>query len=376
MSNPQTFYTVGGEDLSGIFQPLGSLTQALSTGYKIPDGRDLNQIFASISSGSQIGYDTGFRVNNENYIYSDLRLIFAAKINTTITPTGTFSSATNSGYTIVSFTANNGTFNISSSDSNTFYYLVVGGGGAGGSDAGGGGGAGGVVQGTFSITGSKTINIVVGAGGIVTYSTSTKNGDNSSLSYDSTTITGTGGGYGGWASGWGTPKNQAANGGCGGGCGTNTTTPGTGSQGKNGGTSGAFIMGGGGGGMNTNGGNGGSNTGGNGGNGILCTQNGINLIYPSTYWGGGGGGGAGGSSVAGNGGLGGGGGGASSSSGGVSPGTQGIGGSGLNSGKNGTATRGGNGGANTGGGGGGGPQLNSGGNGGSGIVVIAYLTPV
>jgi fibronectin-binding autotransporter adhesin len=374
MTNPQTFYTVGGQDLSGIFQPLGSLIQALSTDYKIPDGRDLNQIFASISSGSQIGYDTGFKVNNGNYSNIDLRQIFAA--NNTITPTGTFTSATNSGYTIVSFTANSGTLNISSTGSNTFYYLVVGGGGPGGSDAGGGGGAGGVVQGTFSITGSKTINIVVGAGGIVTYSTFTENGHDSSLSYDSTTIIGTGGGYGGWASGWGAPKNQAANGGCGGGCGTNTTTPGIGSQGKNGGTSGAFIMGGGGGGMNTNGGNGSSNIGGNGGNGILCTQNGINLIYPSTYWGGGGGGGAGGSpSVAGNGGLGGGGGGASSSSGGVSPGTQGIGGSGLNSGQNGTATKGGNGGANTGGGGGGGPQLNSGGNGGSGIVVIAYLTP-
>ena len=42
-------------DLSGIFQPLGSLTQALATGYKMPDGRDLNQIFASISNGAQIG---------------------------------------------------------------------------------------------------------------------------------------------------------------------------------------------------------------------------------------------------------------------------------------------------------------------------------
>lgn len=379
-----TGYTVGSQDLSGIFQPIGSLTPALSTNYKISNGNDLNLVFAPLSSGSQIGFNTGFKVNNGNYINTDLRLIFAAYNPNVITPTGTFTSATNSGYTIVSFTAGTGTLNISSIASNTFHYLVVGGGGPGGSDYGGGGGGGGVVQGTFSITGNDTINVSVGAGGVVTYNTSTENGKNSTLSYTSTTITGTGGGYGGWSSGWPAPRNQAANGGCGGGCGSNTTTIGIGSQGQNGGISGSSLGGAGGGGMTTSGGGGLSTTGGNGGNGIQCSQTGISLIYPSTYWGGGGGGGEGGGfgtlRTGGNGGLGGGGGGgASDTTSDVPVGIQGTGGSGgINLGQNGTITpqrKGGNGGANTGGGGGGGPWLATGGNGGSGIIVIAYLTP-
>jgi hypothetical protein len=54
MSNPTTYYTVGGVDLSNIFQPL-SLGTAYSsaTGYKIPqpDGRDLTEIFAAKTYG-------------------------------------------------------------------------------------------------------------------------------------------------------------------------------------------------------------------------------------------------------------------------------------------------------------------------------------
>ena len=73
MSNPTTYYTVGGIDLSGIFQPLSLGTQyPNATGYEISDGRDLNQIFANISSGSSIGYDTGYNVGT-----TDLSHIFA-----------------------------------------------------------------------------------------------------------------------------------------------------------------------------------------------------------------------------------------------------------------------------------------------------------
>jgi len=375
MSNPQTFYIVGTLDLSGIFQPYTSGNNAV-TGYKISTGQDLSGIFQPYISGNKASV-TNYFVNNGNYFNLDLSDIFAPYNPNSITPIG--GTVNTSGiYTIVSFltTGSSGSINISSTGSNTFYYLVVGGGGPGGADFGGGGGAGGVLQGTFSITGSDTINVTVGAGGIITYSSSTQNGEDSTLSYTSTTITAKGGGYGGWSSGWGTPKNQPGNGGCGGGCGSNITIAGTGTQGKNGGVSIIFGGGAGGGGMDTDGTNGIQYISGNGGNGIQSTQPGINLIYPSTYWGGGGGGGLGQTpSIAGNGGLGGGGGGASSDTGGINPGTQGTGGSGLNSGQNGTATSGGNGGTNTGGGGGGGPQLNPGGNGGSGIIVIAYLTP-
>ena len=74
MSNPQTFYTVGGVDLSNIFQPLSLGTQYPNpTSYTIPSGADLNTIFANISSGSSIGYNTNYTVNGV-----DLSLIFAA----------------------------------------------------------------------------------------------------------------------------------------------------------------------------------------------------------------------------------------------------------------------------------------------------------
>jgi hypothetical protein len=367
-----TNYIVGSLDLSGIFQPYTSGINAV-TGYKISSGQDLSGIFQPYISGNQ-ALPTNYFVFNYNGlgITKDLSDIFAPYNPNIITPSG--GTPTTSGlYTIVSFLGSSGTINVNSTVSNTFYYLVVGGGGPGGGDQGGGGGAGGVLQGSFLISGSDTINIIVGAGGIITFNTSTENGKDSSLSYGSTTITANGGGYGGWASGWSFPNNQAGSGGCGGGAGTDTTIVGTGTQGQNGGSSSLLSGGGGGGGMTLVGVNGTSTKGGNGGDGIQCSQTGINLIYPSTYWGGGGGGGIVGLKTGGNGGLGGGGGGASGDT--TFSGTQGVGGSGLNSGEIGTKTKGGNGGANTGGGGGGGPQLNSGGNGGSGIVVIAYLTP-
>ena len=62
MSNPQTFYTVGGVDLSNIFQPYTSGTQASATGYKISGGADFNTIFAPYTSGtpaSATGYKVG-----------------------------------------------------------------------------------------------------------------------------------------------------------------------------------------------------------------------------------------------------------------------------------------------------------------------------
>ena len=45
MSNPQTFYKVGGVDLSNIFQPLTGTQSPITTGYKLPNGDDLNTIF-------------------------------------------------------------------------------------------------------------------------------------------------------------------------------------------------------------------------------------------------------------------------------------------------------------------------------------------
>ena len=165
-----TGYIVGGQDLSGIFQPL-VLTPALATNYKISSGLDLNLIFNPLGSGPQINYDTGFNVNNVNYTNTDLRLIFAAYVP--FTTTGTSSYIYSGGYYTITFTGN-GTINFTSLISNTAGILVVGGGGGGGggggfsgqpgNNGGAGGGGGGIGYLTTSVNiNSYTIN--VGSGG-------------------------------------------------------------------------------------------------------------------------------------------------------------------------------------------------------------------
>jgi hypothetical protein len=72
MSNPQSFYTVGGIDLSGIFQPLSlGTSSSVVTGYKV-GGNDLNTIFAAYTGGTQ-AITTGYSVSG----YGDLNNIFA-----------------------------------------------------------------------------------------------------------------------------------------------------------------------------------------------------------------------------------------------------------------------------------------------------------
>ena len=91
MSNPQTFYTVGGVDLSNIFQHYTSGSQAPTTGYKIPNGADLNTIFEAYTSGAQASA-TGYKVG-----LSDLNLIFAPSVPFTTTGTSQYVS----GYYII-----------------------------------------------------------------------------------------------------------------------------------------------------------------------------------------------------------------------------------------------------------------------------------
>ena len=77
MSNPQTFYTVGGVDLSNIFQPilLGIPTNVL-TKYNL-NSLDLNQIFAGIPSSFPPGIqNTGYNVSG----VGDIGNIFYTKI--------------------------------------------------------------------------------------------------------------------------------------------------------------------------------------------------------------------------------------------------------------------------------------------------------
>ena len=73
MSNPQTFYTVGGLDLSNIFQPLSLGSSALVTGYKFGNSHaDLNTIFAAYPGSGPQASATGYKVG-----VNDLNTIFA-----------------------------------------------------------------------------------------------------------------------------------------------------------------------------------------------------------------------------------------------------------------------------------------------------------
>jgi hypothetical protein len=91
-------------------------------------------------------------------------------------------------------------------------YLVVAGGGGGGTGTGGGGGAGGLKSGSFTITNSQTIPVVVGLGGAAG-----ANGQSSSISSSfSGFISASGGGYGGYGTSL-SPNGTGSVGGSGGG---------------------------------------------------------------------------------------------------------------------------------------------------------------
>lgn len=253
-------------------------------------------------------------------------------------------------YQVNTFTAN-GTFTVTGDG--TIQILMIGGGGAGGGateNMGAGGGAGGWLNTTaYSVT-TGAYSVIVGAGGIGVVNNAGGNGQNTTFD----TLIAYGGGGGGAGSGGGSLN--GVNGGSGGGAGRNGAhgnpiqpnygaATGYGKEGGNSSTNG--LAGGGGAGVA-----GKSSTasaqGGNGGNGLTSTiYNGTALWYA-------GGGGGSGNTGTGTGGLGGGGhGGAYDNEAG---GTAGA--------------------ANTGGGGGGNGKAGAfaGFNGGSGIVIIRFLS--
>ena len=100
MSNPQTFYTVGGVDLSNIFQsydPSGN--KATATGYTVTGYGDLNNIFSLYTSGGPQASATGYKVG-----INDLNTIFEKYNPILFTTTGTQQYV--SGYYIITFTTN------------------------------------------------------------------------------------------------------------------------------------------------------------------------------------------------------------------------------------------------------------------------------
>ena len=187
MSNPNTNLITYNpntslyQDLSGIFQPISLGTpSSIITGFKV-GSQDLNEIFADLSGGSSIDFDTGFIVP----LYGDLRNIFAAY--NPVVPSSIPFTATGSYKTILSDTTytvtfiGNGTITFVNEISN-INLLVVGGGGVGekynsgfgtGQKGCGGGGAGGYVKNyTIDQLNINTYTILVG-------------GSNTSSSFDS-----------------------------------------------------------------------------------------------------------------------------------------------------------------------------------------------
>lgn len=236
--NGTGYYISSGLDLSDIFLPLSSGTSiGYDTGFSTlvnSTSIDLQYVFSSISSGSALGYDTGYSVTGN----VDLSAIFAK--NTSYTTTGNPTITTLNGYTFIQFLSS-GTGSITFINPSAglqISYLVVGGGGAGGSGyyyteggAGttivqfytGGGGAGGeVTQGTFLLSASTTLTTSIGAGAIAS-TTSVIDGTNSSITYSSTTYQSQGGEGGGlynstdpYTTPGGTGINSSGNGGDGG----------------------------------------------------------------------------------------------------------------------------------------------------------------
>ena len=306
MSNPQTFYTVGGIDLSGIFQPLSLGTQyPYATGYKMPDGKDLNEIFASKTS-STITNNTGYKYdgNDLSTIFAPYDPIFTISI-TNQNQYITYSNSTKSGYTVYQFeTANpgdsfsidytTGTCNISFSENKLINFIFVGGGGGGGASlngsAGGGGGGGdnNVVTGE-TVLANTNYTLQVGSGG-VTFVNAFQSGENSVFYGGALQIQGDGG-----FSGGNPPASQS--GGSGGGNGGNGGNGGSTPTNGDNGTPILFTQygdiiscGGGGGGGQDNTGNGNGGGGNNGVGGLV--YDGTTLTKNGTGYGAGGGGGA------------------------------------------------------------------------------------
>lgn len=326
MSNPQTYYTCINannqvQDLSGIFQPLSQGTSySTVTGYKVPDGRDFNQIFAA---GNNLGYNVGYKLSNGTDLsqifakYNPPPLVTVSNLNANIS----YTSFTQNNYIIYQFTTTNtdslsyatGTANVTFSQNKNISVILLGGGGGGGFSqdtlAGGGGGGGNFSLNNISVVANTLYLITVGSGGSL-YINSYQNGQSSSFNGGAINITATGGNHGGNASQGSQSGGTSINGGNGG----NGSTPTNGSNGTysnyvtNYGST-LKLGGGGGGGRN----NSTFTTGGGyGGNNGIGGAKGVNNVIPNnkngTGYGAGGGGGGG---ISGNSGVGGGGNGSS-----------------------------------------------------------------
>ena len=340
--------------------------------YKCQSGLPTNHPYYSATNSNIIKLIVIPKTNVDTITYGGITV--SAVAGSLGTGNGIVSGAA-STYNVYAFgsTAGQYVINYTCNIASNIYVLAVGGGGGSAHDVGGGGGGGGVASIAVPVTsGSGTITITVGSGGINSIGATGGSGNNSTVQFAGistilVTVTGGGGGGGNGANGGG------ANGGVGGASGIPSSV---GSSTSNaGGTNlGSVNYSGGGGGAGAVGANGTGGPHGNGGAGLQCTTTlfGVKDFtlagapVSSWYWGGGG---SSSNPTVNSAGIGGGGAGSASwNSNNIN------GGLGINNGGSCVGAAGGNGGSNTGGGGGGG-GFNAGaagGNGGSGIVIIAF----
>jgi hypothetical protein len=253
MSNPTTHYTVGGVDLSNIFQPLVQGTNiAYNTNYTV-GGADLRNIFAAYTgaAGTQAPV-TGYRVTG----HGDLNTIFAKMPFYTITNNSAdlkITSMQNNGYTGLIFETKQPPNTSEGVDTCTIVFhaskrvscLIVGGGGGGGAGnyvplystnftcAGAGGGGGGFINDAFNVPTSTPLSIQVASAGLGRQATNPGQGNSTGAHGGTSSLTGgilnftahggeggkgigTAEGYGGGAGGMATNSQNNTGGGGGG----------------------------------------------------------------------------------------------------------------------------------------------------------------
>jgi len=219
MSNPTTNFTVGGFDLSNIFQPLSLGTAyPTPTGYKISNGQDLNEIFGAYPGSGTKANTTGYKfgVNDLCDIFAKYptQLITITNKNAYMNVTSYYSNNyyiykfINTGVITFSTTWLTASCNITFLSSGYVDIILVGGGGAGGygqgtsssgiQRAGGGGGGGGqfVHQTGISVQAGVTYSLSVGSGGLV-YINPNQNGENTTFLGGPLNFTANGGNHGG-----------------------------------------------------------------------------------------------------------------------------------------------------------------------------------
>ena len=210
MSNPTTHYTVGGLDLSNIFQPLVQGTDiTYNTNYTVSGYGDLRNIFAAYTgaAGTQAPV-TGYRVNGQDLNNIFAKMPFYSILNQSADLKIT--TLQNNGYTGLIFETKQPPNTSEGVDTCAIVFhaskhiscLIVGGGGGGGAGnyviptssnftcGGGGGGGAGFINDAFNVPTNAPLSIQVASGGLGRQATNPGQGDSTGYNGGSSSLTG------------------------------------------------------------------------------------------------------------------------------------------------------------------------------------------